>query len=260
LLAGDPGQAWLRLWAQALVLAFLAGRPVPGVPAPLRAGGQALSPRGRECLLATVIEMAVGARAHALRSCYDPRCLTAVVATVAGRMLADGDAVPVRAGSVWVIPQLRWLHEMERLSPLGRDRLRPDDIAPPLDFGLAGLPDWPGIRIRDRRSALGRHPLSMASPRNRRLARLALLGEDGRAGLDADLATAALGVPPAARLPHAARLMGAGAHGPDPGWLEVVLSWPDRLIRPARDTDLCLAAETGSRPTADTDLRPAATG
>jgi len=35
-LAGDPGQAWLRLWVQTLVLAFLTGRPVPRVPAPLR--------------------------------------------------------------------------------------------------------------------------------------------------------------------------------------------------------------------------------
>jgi hypothetical protein len=229
LLAGDPGQAWLRLWARALVLAFLAGRPVPGVPAPLRAGGQALSPRGRECLLATVIEVAVGARAHALRPCYDPRCLTAVVAAVAGRMLADGDAVPVRAGSVWVIPQLRWLHEMERLSPLGRDRLRPDDIAPPLDFGLAGLPDWPGIRVADRLRGLRGHPLAMESERNRTAALTALLG-DGRADLDADLAIAGMGISPPRRLRHAARAMGAAGHGGQPGWLEVVLSWPHRLI------------------------------
>jgi hypothetical protein len=229
LLAEDPGQAWLRLWAQALVLAFLAGRPVPGVPAPLRAGGQALSPRGRECLLATVIEVVVGARAQALRPCYDPRCLTAVVATVAGRMLVDGDAVPVRAGSVWVIPQVRWLHEMERLSPFGRDRLRPDDIAPPLDFGLAGLPDWPGIRVTDRLSGLRGHPLAMEAERNRTAAMTALLG-DGRADLDADLAIAGMGISPPQRLRHAARAMGAAGHGGQPGWLEVVLSWPHRLI------------------------------
>jgi hypothetical protein len=229
LLAGDPGQAWLRLWVQALVLAFLTGRPLPGVPAPLRAGGQALSPRGRECLLATVVEAAVGARAHALRPCYDPRCLTAVVATVAGRMLADGDAVPARAGSVWVIPQVRWLHEMERLSPFGRDRLRPDDIAPPLDFGLAGLPDWPGIRVADRLSGLRGHPLAMEAERNRTAAMTALLG-DGRADLDADLAIAGMGISPPRRLRHTARAMGAAGHGGQPGWLEVVLSWPRRLI------------------------------
>ena len=74
LLADEPGQAWLRLWARALVLAFLTGRPVPWVPGPLRSagqlpvGGQALSPRGRECLLATVIDTAIAARAPALRS------------------------------------------------------------------------------------------------------------------------------------------------------------------------------------------------
>ena len=29
--------------------------------------------------------------------------------------------------------------------------------------------------------------------------------------------------------------MGIGAHGPEPGWLEVVLSWPDRIVQPAWD-------------------------
>lgn len=241
--AGDPGQAWLRLWVQTLLLAFLAGRPLPRVPAEVLSVWRALSPHRRECVRATILDRAVTARAPALRRCYDPAALTAVAAAVADRML-DEAAAPFRAGPVWVIPQLRWLHELERLNPLGGAGIRPDDIAPPLDFGLAGLPDWPGIRVRDRLGALGRHPLSMASPRNRRLAWLALLGEDGRAGLDADLAAAVLGVHPAARLPHAARLMGAGAHGPGPGWLEVVLSWPDRFIRPAWD------AETGLLPTA----------
>jgi hypothetical protein len=228
LLAGDDERAWLRLWAQTLLLAFLAGRPLPRVPAEVLSVWRALSPPRRECVLATIVDRAVTARAPALRRSYDPAALTAVAAAVADRML-DEAAVPFRTGPVWVIPQLRWLHELERLNPLGGTEIRPDDIAPPLDFGLAGLPDWPGIRIRDRLSALGCHPLSVALPRNRRLAGLALLGEDGPAGLDADLATAALGVHPAARLPYAAQLMGVGAHGPDPGWLEVVLSWPDRI-------------------------------
>ena len=231
LLADDPGQAWLRLWGQALVLAFLTGRPMPGVPAALRTGAQALSPRGRECLLATVIDAAVAARAAALRPCYDPRFLAAVAATVAARLLAGGGAVPARAGSVWVIPQLRWLHEMEQLNPLGRDRLRPDDIAPPLYFGLAGLPDWPGIRVTDRLGGLRRHPLAMESERNRRTAMTALLG-DGRAGLNADLAIAGMGISPPLRLRHTARAMGAAGQGGQPGWLEVVLSWPRRLIGP----------------------------
>ena len=267
LLARDDEQAWLRLWAQILLLAFLAGRPLPRVPAEVLSVWRALSPPGRECVLATVLDRAVASRAAALRRSYDPTSLASVTAVVADRMLGEA-AVPFRAGPAWVIPQLRWLHELERLNPLGGAGIRLDDIAPPLDFGLAGLPDWPGIRVRDRLGALGRHPLSMASPRNRRLACLALLGEDGRAGLDADLAAAALGVHPAARLPHAARLMGACAPGPEPGWLEVVLSWPDRLIRPAWDTDLRPAwdtdlrpaSETDLRPTPDTDLRRAATG
>ncbi len=247
LLGHDDDRAWLRLWAQTLLLAFLAGRPLPRMPAEVLSGWRALGPRSRECVLATVVDRAVTARAAALRGYYDPRCLMSVVAVTAGRML-DGTMAPFRAGPAWVIPQLRWLHEIERLNPLGGTGIRPDDVAPPLDFGLAGLPDWPGIRIRDRLGALGRHTLSMASPGNQRLACLALLGEDGRAGLDADLAAAALGVHPAARLAYAARLMGAGAGGTEPGWLEVVLSWPDRILRPAWDTVLLQG------------LSPAATG
>jgi hypothetical protein len=246
LLARDAGLAWLRLWVQALVLAFLTGRPVPRVPVPLRPGWLALSPRRRECVLATVIGDAVTARAAVLRHSYDPRCLMAVLAGLAARMLdaATLDEVPrpaglpFRAGHAWVIPQLRWLHEVERVSPLARDTIRLDDIAPPLDFGLTGLPDWPGIRVRDRLSGLRRHPLSMESGRNRDAATVALLGDGGRAGFDADLAIAGMGLSPLLRLRHAARVMGAGGSGQEPGWLEAVLSWPDRIIRPAWNSDV----------------------
>src|SRR5260370_33920602 len=115
---------------------------------------------------------------------------------------------------------------MERVNPLGQSRIRFDDVAPPLDFGLGGLPAWPGIRVGDRLGGLRRHPLSCESERNRGLGTVALLGDDGRAGLDADLATAAMGLSPLLRLRYAARMMGVGARGREPGWLEVVLSWP----------------------------------
>jgi hypothetical protein len=234
---------------QTLVLAFLTGRPVPRVPAPLRPGWQALSPRTRECLLATAVETAVMARADALRPYYAPPRLVAVIAAAAARMLAAGDPVPVRGGPVWVIPQLRWLHEVERLNPLGQDRLRPGDLAPPLDFGLAGLPDWPGIRVADRLGGLRRHPLAMESGRNRAVAGTALLGAGGAGGerLDADLAIAGIGISRALRLRHAATTMGAGGRGGQPGWLEVVLSWPHRFLAP----------DPGP---ADADVRSTATG
>jgi uncharacterized protein len=242
LLAREDGHVWLRLWAQTLLLAFLTGRPLPRVPAELRSAWRALSPRTRECVLASILDLAVTTRATALRRYYDPRCLLSVTAAVAGRMLEGKSAVPFRAGQLWVIPQLRWLHETERLSPLGREMIHLDDIAPPLDFGLAGLSDWPGIRVRDRLGGLQRHPLSMESARNRRSARIALLGEDGNGSLDVDLATAAIGLSAQARLRYAARMMGVGAPEPEPGWLEVVLSWPHRIIRPSWYADLNPAA------------------
>jgi hypothetical protein len=82
----------------------------------------------------------------------------------------------------------------------------------------------------------------MESPRNREAAWTALLGEDGRAGLDADLASAAIGIGAQARLNHVARAMAIGARGAEPGWLEVVLSWPDRIIGQPLDPDLPQAA------------------
>ena len=39
LLSGSPEDAWLRIWAEALVLAFLTNRPLPVVPAPACAAG-----------------------------------------------------------------------------------------------------------------------------------------------------------------------------------------------------------------------------
>jgi hypothetical protein len=182
----------------------------------------------------------VMARAGALRPYYPPHRLVAVAAAAAARMLAAGDPVLARGGPVWVIPQLRWLHEMERLNPLGHDRLRPGDLAPPLDFALAGLPDWPGIRVADRLGGLRRHPLAMESERNRAVASTALLGAGGagRERLDADLAIAGIGISPPLRLRHAAATMGAGGHAGQPGWLEVVLSWPHRIVIPAADPDV----------------------
>jgi hypothetical protein len=256
LLAHDDGQAWLRLWVQTLVLAFLTGRPLPQVPVPLQSGWRTLSPRRRECVLATVIDGAVTVRATALRPTYDPRFLMSVVRVVTTRMLDAGaplplpagavwprSALPFRAGHVWVIPQLRWLHEIERLNQAGLD---PDDIAPPLDFALSGLRDWPGIRVMDRLSGLRRHPLSLASERNRQLATIALLGVDGPASLHADLATAGIGLSPQRRLRHAAALMGVGGPGEQPGWLEAVLSWPQQYSSGECLSGQCLSGQCSS--------------
>lgn len=256
LLAGSDGQVWLRLWGHTLVLAFLTGRPLPAVPTAVRRTWPSLDARTRECLLATVVQGAVTSRELALRHSYDPRRLTAVAAATAAGLLAAASApasapaspgrlpagrpgvTPLRAGQVWVIPQLRWLHEAERLCPLGQRHVRREDIAPPLDFDLAGLPDWPGIRVGARLDGLRRHRLSMESERNRLTAATALLGAErgadhgggyGAAGFDADLATAGIGLGQQQRLSYAARMLGAGQHGQEPGWLEVVLSWPSRL-------------------------------
>jgi len=221
---GTSADAWLRLWAETLLLAFLTNRGLPAVPGPVRSRWPELDGRLRECLLASVIDRAVGARALVVRASFDPAVLAATAAAAAARMLARGGGVGTRPGPSWVIPQVRWLHEMERVCPLGGCPPDPADRAPPLDFDLPGLADWPGMRMGHRLRALRRHPLSPALPPNRLPAWTALLGDDDQRGFGQDLATVGVGLAPEIQLRQVADEMRAGA------WLEVVLSWPRRLV------------------------------
>ena len=246
LLATAPEYAWLRVWAEAFLLAFLTDNLLPAVPAPLRRRWRGLGARSRECLLARVVDHQVGVRAAALRPSYDPPRFSQVVASaaairldragggvVAGPAIWPGGGVPsaTRPGPAWVVPQLRWLHEIERLCPLSGLGLAPGDHAPPLDFDLTALPDWPGIRVGQRIRALRRHPLSMELAANRRLAWTALLGEDGPGPFATDLAQVMPGVDHAQALRHTAALMQvSGGVSAGPGWLEAVLSWPRRFV------------------------------
>jgi len=231
LAAGEADSAWLRVWAETLVLAFLTSRPVPAVPAVLRRRWSALDERLRECVLATVIDRAVGGRASVLRESYDPELLMASLASVAVRIL-DGTAPPgARPGPSWVIPQLRWLHEAERVCPFEADLPDLDDSAPPLDYDFAGMASWSDMRVRDRMRALERYPLAMEFARNRRTAACALLGGDGHQGFVTDLGLVTTAIDAAGRLRAAAGMMGlANAAYGRPSWPEVVLSWPSRFI------------------------------
>jgi hypothetical protein len=224
---GSPADAWLRVWVQALILAFLTDRARPVVPAALRRRWDGLGGRLRECLLAAVVDAAVAVRARALRPSYDPGHLAATVARAARRALSASAGPPgTRAGPDWVIPQVRWLHELDRLCPAGNGAPDPGHCAPPLDFDLPGLADWPGARVGHRLRALRRHPLSMELPGNRLAAWTALLGEDDQQAFTRDLAVLAVGLPTGAQFGHAAGLMNATP------WLTVVLSWPGRYLAP----------------------------
>jgi hypothetical protein len=227
---GSPADAWLRVWAQALVLAFLTNRGLPAVPSPLRGRWGELDGRLRECLLATVVDQAVAVRARALRPSYDPAHLAASAARAAVRALDQGSGPGQPPGPGWVIPQLRWLHEADRLCLADGGPPDPGRCAPPLDFDLPGLADWPGARVGHRLRALRRHPLSTDLAENRLAAWTALLGEDDQRAFAHDLATLAVGLPPGAQLAHVAAPMRVAA------WLPTVLSWPARYVVPQRGT------------------------
>ncbi|RAY11443.1 ATP-binding protein [Actinomadura craniellae] len=222
--AGREDWAWLRLWGECLVLAHVVNRPLPGVPSPLGRMWSRLAPRLRECMLATVIERAVGRRAAALRSAYAPDELTAEVAGVAQRLLGGSGTSGEPPGTTWVIPQLRWLHEMDRLLPGEGPPFDKHAPAPPLDYPLHGLRQTPDTLLGHRMRGLRRHPLSMELAHNRSVALTALTGADGHAGFEDDLAITAVGVDPDDRLEYAAEAMRV-EH-----WLEPVLSWPERFI------------------------------
>ncbi|MGN6676909.1 MAG: ATP-binding protein, partial [Streptosporangiaceae bacterium] len=224
LLAGSAEFAWLRVWTEAMVLAFLTNSPMPVVPAALRSRWSGLDSRLRECVLASVIERAVAGRAKAIRDHFLPEELSAAVGAVALRILSGGKGALTQVGREWVIPQLQWLHEIERALPLTGPTTDPFELALPLEFELPGLVDRPDIKIGQRVSALRRHPLSMELDANRMPAWTALLGEDDQRGFAADLALLAVGSSHRGQLLQAAGEMGVA------GWLEPVLSWPRRFI------------------------------
>jgi hypothetical protein len=224
LLSGYPEDAWLRIWAEALVLALLTNRPLPVVPAQLRTRWGGLDQRLRECLLATAVDGALRGRSLAVRAFYDPDKLSAAAAATALRLLGGGKGAGAAPGPEWVIPQLRWLHEAERVCPLGGSPPDPFAPAPPLDYPLDGLADRPDVRIGQRVSGLRRHPLSMELARNRQPAWTVLLGEDEQRRFAEDLSAVVIGVSHRGQLRQAAGEMGIA------GWLEAVLSWPRRFI------------------------------
>jgi DNA helicase HerA-like ATPase len=229
LLSVAPEYAWLRVWAEAVVLAFLTNSPLPVVPAALRQRWSGLGERLRECVLATVIEKSVASRSDAIRAHFDPASLTAAVSIAAARILNGGKGAGIQVGGEWVIPQLQWLRELERALPLIGPSPDPFELALPLEFELDGVADDPDIKVGQRVSALRRHPLSMELDRNRVPAWTALLGADDQRGFAADLATLAVGSSHRGQLLQAAGEMGVA------GWLEHVLSWPRRFIVGADD-------------------------
>jgi len=226
LMSGSPDDAWLRIWAETLVLAFLTNREIPAVPekAHRRWAGFGSDARLRECVLATIVERAVAARATSLRESYDPGRLTESVAQTALQIL-DGAVglIGGRAGGTWVIPQLRWVHEVEQaLAAPSRSARAPD-----LTYDLR-IADGPGVTADDRLDQLAQHPLSMELDRNKSPALNALVGNDGQAAFLDDIATVQVGTDPYARVGAAARVMKAD-------WLPDVLSWPERFMADVAD-------------------------
>ncbi|WP_433250962.1 ATP-binding protein [Streptosporangium sp. CA-135522] len=225
LLADAPEWAWLRIWTDTLVLAFCTNRPVPGVPRLLADLWAELPLRRRECLLATAVERGVGRRAWSLRTVSDPVKLTEQVATTATRLLGPDREVGERPGPAWVIPQVRWLHEVDRLFPYGQPAPSPRGPAPVMEYALFNRPPAGAELLGHRARALRHHPLSMEVDRNRALAWRVILGDDEHEGVDRDILTVTIGIDPAERLRHVAQMMGAG-------WMESVLSWPRRFVLP----------------------------
>ncbi|MEV0597057.1 ATP-binding protein [Nonomuraea cavernae] len=232
-LADAPDWAWLRVWCDTVVLAFVCNRPLPGVPRALAAIWSDLPVRRRECLLATLVERSVRRRAWSLRSWFDPALLTEKAAETATRLLGGVEGGGERPGPTWVIPQVRWLHEVDRLFPYGRPAPDLRSPAPPMEYALfrhaqnGGGPVEPAQAelLGHRARALRHHPLSMEIEHNRALAWRVILGDYENEGVQRDVTTVAIGIDPAARLRHVGQTMGAG-------WLEGVLSWPSRFVLP----------------------------
>ena len=228
LLAQTPTWTWLRLWADTLVLAHLVNRPLPAVPRELTPRFTAMPLRQQQCLLATVIERCVRRRSWALRSAWNPEDLTTDVTAVARRMFAThrgpGRLAGTPPGAHWMLPQLMWMHELERMFPYGRPLPNRYDQAPRMEYEIPGVVDRAGTLLGHRVRAMRRNPLSMELGRNRAVGHQAVLGDDDHAEFVRDLSNVAIAIDLDEQMTHAARVMRV-----EP-WLQAVLSWPRRFI------------------------------
>lgn len=232
LAADGDDAAWLRVWTETLVLAYLTNRPRPTPPAALWRRWDGWDARTRQCVLATVAERAVGRRATVLRRTFDPGELTRAVADGARRLLdREDDRFGTPPGTLWMVPQMRWLTEIEELFPYdGRvaDLWTP---APASTYDLENVPGEAGTPVGLRMHALRRHPLCPETGVNRRVAWRALLGDDHHHGYEDDLAALAPWLDVQDRPEHAAAEMSVP-------WLPIVLTWPERfLLTPDEDSD-----------------------
>ncbi|NUO96741.1 MAG: ATP-binding protein, partial [Nonomuraea sp.] len=141
---------------------------------------------------------------------------------------AGGD----RPGASWVIPQVRWLHEVDRLFPYGQPAPNLRSPAPPMEYALFrngngnGSSDLVHTELLGHRAkALRHHPLSMEVDHNRARAWRVILGDDENESVQRDIMNVAIGIEASARVRHVGQTMGAG-------WLEGVLSWPRRFVLP----------------------------
>ena len=125
-----------------------------------------------------------------------------------------------------MIPQFRWLHEMDRLFPYGQAVPKSRSPAPP--SGVRAVQRGPGAACPScsgtAPSALRRHPLSMEVdatgqwPGGRSWATTTTRGSPRHLAVT-------VGIDPDERLRHVAQTLGAG-------WMESVLSWPHRFVLP----------------------------
>jgi hypothetical protein len=183
---GSSEAAWFRLWTTALGLAFLTGRPLPAPPPAVRTLA-VRQPAAAEAALAGLTGRFVAERGAVLREFFPPATLGRALGGAATRLLTS-QVAPASAGQVWVIPPLRWAHEASRVG-WQREGTRPDDLAPPLDFALSGLPDWTGITAGQRLGLLLRHHAALTMPACRALAARVIYGGEDPATFTSALTT-----------------------------------------------------------------------
>ncbi|MFD2356060.1 ATP-binding protein [Nonomuraea ferruginea] len=124
-----------------------------------------------------------------------------------------------RPGASWVLPQVRWLHEVDRLFPYGRPAPDLRTPAPPMEYAIfrqngdGPHPEPHGELLGHRAKALRHHPLSMEMDHNRELAWRVILGDDEHEGVRRDVDAVAIGVEPQARLRHVGQIMGGRVAG-----------------------------------------------
>ncbi|HSX28757.1 MAG TPA: hypothetical protein VLF60_04900 [Candidatus Saccharimonadales bacterium] len=199
--AREDSTVGIRNLVRNTALGHIAGIPLPAqIPEETRELWKRTNAESREkalLLAETIVSYTLQGRREVVARHYDPNTLAKSVLRTAVGMLDETEPMSQgrHASSAFIVPEVAWaLAWAEMEQPDNRRPAEPYDFARPAPLGIGQAAITANQRVRERRAALQRHPLSPErDPKTAELAAQAILGYHDGIPMWRDIRTGAEG-------------------------------------------------------------------